>query len=190
MRLHRLVPPRLRADDFRLPRRDQLDLALSRRARPWNTGPYGERARALLNVHAPGVRQLMSAYDVWAARVASRPDRMVATHGEPHAGNVLVTAQGPMLIDWETVLLAPPERDLWTLAAERPALLHEYRTATGSRLDADALALYELQFDLMEIAEYLTLFSDAHATTDETRLAWVKLSRHLQPAARWPQLFR
>ena len=37
------------------------------------------------------------------------------THGEPHAGNVMRTDEGRLLVDWDTVALAPPERDLWML---------------------------------------------------------------------------
>jgi hypothetical protein len=189
IQLHRSIPPGLRTDDFRLPRRHQLKSALSRRGQSWNAGLYGEHARALLNKHAADVRQLLSVYDVWAARVASRTDRMVPTHGEPHAGNVLVTTHGPVLIDWETVMVAPPERDLWTVTAGRPELLDEYTKKTDFQVDSEAMALYALQFDLMEIAEYLALFSGAHEATGDTHEAWVKLRRHLQPTARWPQLF-
>jgi aminoglycoside phosphotransferase (APT) family kinase protein len=65
----------------------------------------------LLDTHAAGVSALLTAYDTLARQVAGHPDRFVVTHGEPHAGNVLLTRRGPVLVDWDTVLAAPPERD-------------------------------------------------------------------------------
>ena len=48
---------------------------------------------------------------------ASAEVSWVVTHGEPHAGNVMRTSEGRVLVDWDTVALAPPERDLWMLVA-------------------------------------------------------------------------
>lgn len=41
----------------------------------------------------------------------------VVTHGEPHPGNVIRTSHGLRIIDWTTVQMAPPERDLWMLTS-------------------------------------------------------------------------
>ncbi|HXP18631.1 MAG TPA: phosphotransferase [Streptosporangiaceae bacterium] len=40
----------------------------------------------------------------------------VTTHGEPHSANIIRAGSGRLLIDWDTVGLAPPER-----ASRRPA---------------------------------------------------------------------
>ena len=49
----------------------------------------------------------------------------VVTHGEPHPVNVMQTDAGRVLIDWDTVAIAPPERDLWMVIcgteARRPS---------------------------------------------------------------------
>jgi aminoglycoside phosphotransferase (APT) family kinase protein len=37
----------------------------------------------------------------------------VLTHGEPHGANVLLGEGGLSLVDWDTVGIAEPERDLW-----------------------------------------------------------------------------
>jgi len=45
--------------------------------------------------------------------------RWVAAHGEPHAGNQLVTAAGHrLLVDWESLRLAPAELDLRLLTKQ------------------------------------------------------------------------
>ncbi len=115
---------------------------------------------------------------------------MVITHGEPHAGNVLVTGGGLVLVDWDTTLLAPPERDLWDLAGDDRAVLHRYAVATGTAIDEQALTLYRLWYDLAEIGGYLTLFRSPHANTGDTRESWTNLQHFLRPAERWLTLVR
>jgi len=113
---------------------------------------------------------------------------LVITHGEPHAANVITTASGLVLVDWDTTLLAPPERDLWHLADQDRSLLPRYTAATGTQIDDQALTLYRLWWDLAEIAGYLTLFRSAHEHTADTRESWNNLKEYLRPAERWPTL--
>ncbi len=187
-RAHRAATDAATPDDLMLPYRENLERALDDSGRSWDGGPYGERARHLLLAHATGLVKLTAAYDVLAGRVAARPGRFVVTHGEPHAGNVMITQAGLVLIDWDTARLAPPERDLWTLAEDDESLLDRYVAATGRELDQDALAFYRLWFDLAEIGEYLGLFHGPHEQTADSAEAWVNLHKHLQPAERWPDL--
>ena len=74
----------------------------------------------LLDAHAPDLDVLLRTYEDLARRVASREDRFVITHGEPHAANAITAPSGLVLVDWDTVLLAPPERDLWDMAEHEP----------------------------------------------------------------------
>jgi len=73
--------------------------------------------------------RLLDRYDVLANAARRRPERAVLTHGEPHPGNTMLTAGGWRLIDWDTVLIAPPERDLWDLDPGDGSLL---ATSPGS----------------------------------------------------------
>jgi spectinomycin phosphotransferase len=41
--------------------------------------------------------------------------RGVATHGQPDIHNQLLTSNGLRLVDWESLMLAPSERDLRTV---------------------------------------------------------------------------
>jgi hypothetical protein len=190
VRLHRVRADEALADDFVLPHREKLQRALDDSGRTWDGGPYGERARQLLRTHAVDLEKLTAAYDALAGRLATRPERAVVTHGEPHAGNVMLTPDGPVLIDWDTARLAPPERDLWTLAEADESLLARYSAATGRTLDQDALSFYRLWFDLAEIGEYLGLFHGPHEPTADSAESWNNLHNHLQPAQRWPGLVR
>jgi aminoglycoside phosphotransferase (APT) family kinase protein len=113
-----------------------------------------------------------------------RPERMIVTHGEPHRANTIITADGVALIDWDTALIAPPERDLWTLIAEDPSIVEEYEARTGTTPRPELVELYALSWDIAEISIYVAGFRQPHRDTEDTRLAWTALEHHLDPA-RW-----
>jgi spectinomycin phosphotransferase len=180
---------RPRADDFAVPNRDGLTAALRQSGQPWTAGPYGEPARNLLATHAADLARLLEACDALASRVAARPDRMVVTHGEPGAHNTMWTPAGVVLVDWDSVLLAAPERDLWDPAWHDRSVLAAYSAASGDAIDEHALAFYRMWYDLFEITGYLRLFRERHEDTADTAESWRNLVEFLQPAARWPDLF-
>ena len=177
-----------RRDDFTIPGRDQLETALTEADRPWACGPYADRARTLLRAHGDALLAVLAQYDDLVDVVAHRSERAVLTHGEPHRGNTINTSDGVVLIDWDTALIAPPERDLWMLIDEDPQIAADYTERTGVPLDDAALRLYRLWWDLCEISLFSAEFRAPHADTEDTRVAWAALSRFLDPA-RWSQLF-
>jgi hypothetical protein len=186
VRLHRARAGAPRADDFVVPHLDVLPQMMREPREAWRDGPYARRAWGLLHAHAAALDVLMSAYASLAGRVAQRQDRLVITHGEPHAGNVMMTSGGLVLVDWDTVLLAPPERDLWSIADDDKSALDHYARAAGVQIDQDALSLYRLWFDLAEIGGYLTLFRASHDDTADAAESWSNLQHFLRPAERWP----
>jgi spectinomycin phosphotransferase/16S rRNA (guanine(1405)-N(7))-methyltransferase len=112
----------------------------------------------------------------------------VITHGEPHAGNVLIVDGALRLIDWDTALIAAPERDLWTLDPGDGSMLETYRLATGVTTSPEALTLYRLSWDLGEIAYYVAGFRQAHQDSTDAAEAWKNLVHYLDPDHRWPAL--
>jgi len=171
-------------DDFELAGRRELTAALGSLDTRWETGPFAEPARQLLAANADGVVDALRSYDTLVDRVRTRPQRMVLTHGEPHPANTIVTAHGVQLIDWDTALIAPPERDLWELAAEDPAVATRYDERTGTTIDPDAIELYRLCWDLSEVGIYISEFRQPHTTSDDTSTAWTNLQTFLD-STRW-----
>jgi Phosphotransferase enzyme family len=173
-----------------LPGRHDLHAALDAVDDSWSTGPYAEPARSLLRAHTGGVCRLLEHLDRLVPAVCAKPEHMVFTHGEPHANNVLLGASGPLLVDWESAMMAPPERDLYGLDTGDGAVLTAYTNATGTQLARARLDYYRLWYDLFEIAGYLALFRAPHADTADTAQSWTNLVEFLQPEQRWPALFR
>ena len=68
-----------------------------------------------------------------------------------------------MLVDWDTVALAPPERDL-SMSAERDAtVVSADRELTGVTLDAAALAAHRLFWALSDVAAFTIQLRDKQA---------------------------
>jgi hypothetical protein len=174
-------------DDAALPNGDDLYAALDDLGRAWDTGPYGEPARRLLAEHAGALRALIPAYAELAETVHGDTGRMVVTHGEPSASNVVVNDDGLHLIDWESARIGPPERDLWSLSAEDPAILDRYAAVSGRAVNATGITFYRLWYDLFEIGGYLRLFREPHGEDADAAESWENLQHYLRPAARWPR---
>jgi spectinomycin phosphotransferase len=158
------------SEDFSISERDDLEKAVDDLDEPWDTGPYGERARRLLAAHAEDVMRLLDVHDSLVAEVPR--DGWVVTHGEPHRGNVFRTTQGWAVVDWDTALLAPPARDLWNLPADCDARLGQ---------------LYRLRWDLTEIAVYISEFYNSHSGDPNDDQSWAGLVTHIDARGRWPQ---
>lgn len=173
-------------DDFVVPQRDGLERALADRNTSWDGGPYSKRARALLSRYARNVEWLLAHHDRLADEARRHPHRMVLTHGEPHLANTIVTESGWMLIDWDTALIAPPERDLWFLASDDDSAVDGYAAATRTDVSPSMLDLYRFLWDLAEIAIYIALFRRRHGDTADVRKSWTGLNEYLDPGRGWP----
>lgn len=147
----------------------------------WDTGPHAETARELLRVNVDTVAGRFEKYEDLVVSARAVRDQWVVTHGEPHGSNVLTTVDGTRLIDWDTALIAPRERDVWHLDSDDGSAAAIYYAAGGPPADANLLDMYRLQWDLMEIAGYITLFCEAHEDTEDARESLRNLRHYIAP---------
>ncbi|MHA6626712.1 phosphotransferase family protein [Pseudonocardia sichuanensis] len=182
-RLHSVVPPATTpAHDPAVPDRAAIEAALAALDDPWSGGPFAEPARAALATHSPTVRARLADADRLVAQVHGSGRPLVVTHGEPHPGNLLRRPGGYLLIDWDTVGLAVPERDLAVLA-DTPAALSRYTDLTGVAPDPAALALYRLRWTLADLVEFIAWFRAPHAHDSDTEAAWEGMTDALERLA-------
>ncbi|GAA3968505.1 hypothetical protein GCM10023085_58600 [Actinomadura viridis] len=153
------------------PGRGRLEQELAGGAGEWRGGPYSEPARELLGGNTAALRARLRDFDRLAGQVRRSGAAPVVTHGEPHPGNLLRVDGGYLLVDWDTVGLAYPERDLAGVCADTAAFA-PYTEATGRTPDPAALTLYHLRWDLAEVAEYIGWFQAPHTRTADTETAW------------------
>jgi spectinomycin phosphotransferase len=170
-----------RRDEFALPCRDGLDAALRDIDGRWDTGPFGEAARRLLAGAADAVQRRLTEYDGLVDALRDGPAGWVVTHGEPHRANVLRGRDGRVyLVDWDTTLLAPRERDLWWVLDAQLTGWDEYREAAGDvEVDVRALELYRRRWELADIAVFVVQFRGPHERTEDTTTAFDGLTGYL-----------
>jgi spectinomycin phosphotransferase len=150
---------------------DRIAAAVATR---WDSGPLGEPAREAIAARLEEIGEWSRRY---RARVAEAPERpWVPTHGEPHSSNQLLTADGPRFVDWESLALAPRERDLWPLV--------EAGYAQAVRPDPAMLDLFDLEWRLDEIAQYGDWFAAEHSGSEDDRIAFDGLRFELERPAR------
>jgi spectinomycin phosphotransferase len=153
-------------------------------------GPYGEACRALLAAHEPAIRRVLARFDRLVGEVTSSGTPLVVTHGEPHPGNLLAGAGHTWLIDWDTVGLAPAERDLWRLADGRlggagsadwkrstaelaqSAELRRYADLTGHQVHGAAIELYQLRWPIDDLGLFIADIRTAQDQTTDAELAF------------------
>ena len=171
--LHQFTPrPQLHVNvaGYLLPERHQLETALQDRGAAWTAGPLSEPARDAIVMHASQLRELIDQMDAWAERLAKADDSWVITHGEPHAGNQLGAGGQSWLIDWDTVALGPPERDLWMLARDGGDTAG-YGELTGYTPDPDRLRYFGVLWDLKDIAAFVNTLRMPHRLDADTEKA-------------------
>ena len=147
----------------------ELALALGRQ---WDTGPFGAHARQVLSDRIADIGRWVASYHRLAGEARARP--WVATHGEPHSANQLVTATGRLLVDWESLRLAPAERDLRVLVQDGHADL--------CRPDWSMVEMFDVEWRLDEIAAYAAWFAAPHTGTASDEVAWGGLRGELERA--------
>jgi spectinomycin phosphotransferase len=152
--------PAVRSVGLTIPGRRHLEAALLDQGETWTGGPLSEPARDAVRDSASELAELLALADRLAAEAEQRGGGWVVTHGEPHAANVMRTGEGRVLVDWDTVALAPPERDLWMLVDD------DQTDAAG--LNEAALDFFRLTWDLKDLAEYLNVLRSPHQANDDT----------------------
>jgi spectinomycin phosphotransferase/16S rRNA (guanine(1405)-N(7))-methyltransferase len=190
-----LAPERVRAvalrEEFWVPFRDQLEAACGGRE-PAECGPYTRATFRLLREHGAAVRRQLTQYDRLAGAARARPERYVLTHGEPHPGNTMLTADGWRLLDWDTVLVAPPERDLWALDTGDGSVPAAYAAATGVAPLPELIEFYRMGWDVKDMAYDAARFFRPHADSADDRETWDGLTslvrradELMEPLAPW-----
>jgi spectinomycin phosphotransferase len=134
--------------------------------RPW-TGPLGPAARELVVEH-------LAAVGGWArehGRLLALADReaYVVTHGEPHVRNQWLARERTWLVDRESLLLAPRERDLATL-------VHEGRDVDH---DPQMVRLFDLEWRLSEIWSFAQWLQGPHVADIDDHTALGGLAEEL-----------
>ena len=187
-KLHGAVAPAelgLSRRRYTVPERPALIEALDEVENAWEVGPLSEPARLALAAHAGDVLAWLDELDALANHLRQTDVDPVVTHGEPHPGNLIHTGAGVRLVDWDTVALARPERDLWMLDDGRPGSLRLFEELTGRTVSEPAVRFYRLAWTLSDIASFVDMFRSPHQETQWLGRKFAGLQRLLagEPSA-------
>ena len=169
--LHVVAKGTLLRSGHRGARNATVDRSMNHGKASGSKGPHAAAASRLLIDNEAEIRGLVARYEALVARYQTDPGPVVVTHGEIHPGNVMATPEGWVFVDWDTVLLAPPERDLWRLVQGDRSMLRAYADATGSPPNEWLVDLYGIRWDLAEIASFAAEFRRPHEDNDNSRKA-------------------
>lgn len=146
-RLHATAPPSRTPEWRPLVEATFADDLVALLEDPWQTGPYGVPARQALVERLRDISRWTDRYHSLAEAALAEREAWVPTHGEPDTANHLVTATRRYLVDWESLKLAPRERDLRNLP--------EVPRWSGPRpADPRMLEMFDLEWRLDEISQY------------------------------------
>jgi spectinomycin phosphotransferase len=174
--------------DLSLPGRGYLESGLKEVNRTWSGGPFSEPARQALARHASDLAELLGLFDRLSRYVATRSSKWVVTHGEPHAVNLIRTDASQVLVDWDTVALAPPERDLWMLVGDAGDDATTYASLTGHEPDRIAMEFFRLTWDLGDLAAYTHVLRSPHSNSEDTVKAFEGLTKCVAIRDQWAAL--
>lgn len=173
--LHRAplgLAPGIRGEGGRPPFLTELTESLARSDEIWTGGPFSEPARHLLLDRRELLAQWLGEFHSLAQRCGADSDRRVLTHGETHPGNLMRSDGRLLLIDWDTLGTALPERDLWTWDDGTKECFAAYEAAAGRPVDPVACAFFRLAWDLRDLVSYLNLFRSPHDHGPDSEKAW------------------
>lgn len=181
-RLHAAPPPPGLPRWRTLVTADFADLVAARAERTWGPGPYADASRDAVRRHLAEMRRWTDRYHRLADVARARD--WVPTHGEPHSGNQLLTAGGRLLVDWESLKLAPAELDLRTLTGTQAEVQVEVGVGIGAGggADPEMLELFDIEWRLDEIRQYAAWFSAPHRGGPDDEIAFEGLLQELERA--------
>ena len=132
--------------------------------------PVAARCAAFVREKRAEIDGLVTRAEALATNLTARPLPFVLCHGDIHAWNLLIGADGALyIVDWDTLILAPKERDLMFVGAslgigDTPAGAALFYQGYGkTEIDRDALAYYRCE----RIVEDIAVFCQQLLLTDE-----------------------
>ncbi len=148
------------------------------------TEPTAVKMAAFLQDKQDVISELVSRAERFAHMLQTRDLPFVVCHADIHAANILINGSGTLyIVDWDTLILAPKERDLMFVGGaqfgeDRTADQEEalfYQGYGPTQIDPFALAYYRFERIIEDIAAY----SEQILATDEGGKDREKGLRHL-----------
>ncbi len=180
------VPPALSAqiarETYSRHRRDRVTGLLAGAEGTAGTEPAAAQMAACLREHYAVISHMVARADALGDTLRASPPASVLCHADLHAANVLLATDGALyIVDWDTPILAPKERDLMFIGGgvggawdtDREEALF-YRGYGPTAIDPVALAYYRYERIIEDIAEYGERLPLGGASGEDWAVGFVK----------------
>lgn len=165
--------------------REFVKTALAGLDEAWFDDPVAQETAVLLQTERDVILDLIARAERLAQVTQAQSLEMVVCHADIHAGNILITPDDAFyIVDWDTLVLAPKERDLmyvgagllgrWFSPLEEEALF--YPAYGHTKIDPNLLAYYRYERIVQDIAAYCAelLFTDEGGADRAKSLYYLK----------------
>jgi spectinomycin phosphotransferase len=159
--------------------RENLKTFLERAAVETFDDPISIETAVFLKAKAGAIRDLITRAERLAQKLRAQSPEFVVCHSDLHAGNVLLDANDALyIVDWDSPILAPKERDLMSIGGGLMGDRHTpqaeealfYRGYGQTEVDSTALAYYRYERIIQDIAvEYEEIFLSHESHSDRER---------------------
>ncbi|MET3493589.1 phosphotransferase enzyme family protein [Variovorax boronicumulans] len=148
-----------------------------------------QRFHAFWGAHDEEIETLVYRSEQLASILLEKALPQVLCHADIHAGNVLVGNDGQIaIVDWDTLMLAPKERDLmfigggvghvWNQPQEETPFYQGYG---ATDIDPVALAYYRHERIVRDILEFSDQVFDASASAEDREEAMRQMASQFKP---------
>ena len=170
----------IRHEDFSPYWRDTLMRFLEQIQRETFEDPVAAEAADFLKSKMSETVNLVSRAERLAQRLIKSSPEFILCHGDIHAWNLLITAQGAMyMVDWDTLIIAPKERDLMFIAGglggtSRTPLQEEtlfYQGYGQTGIDPFVLTYYRFERIVEDIAVFCAQLFQSEVIGEDRRQA-------------------
>ena len=152
--------------------------------------PIAKQTATLMQAKRAEIRDLVALTDRLAQRLQMQSPEYIVCHADLHAGNFLIEPNGTLhIVDWDTLILAPKERDLmyvggglaggWHMPQVEATLFYQGYGAT--QLDPVALAYYRYERIVQDIAIYCEELLAGKGSAEDRAQSLYYLASNFQP---------
>ncbi len=171
--------------------RDSTRMFLSQVEKSDYTDPVARDLAVFMWEKRDLIKHLVDRADALAASLDSQSLEFVLCHSDAHPGNYLVAESGALyLVDWDTPILAPRERDLMCIgggmSGDQPGGREEHLFYQGYgplAINRQALAYYRYERIIQDIAEFCKEILLTTAGGADRLQSFQYLSSSFQPAS-------
>ena len=194
-RLHSVrLPPAIRRalprEDYSPRYRQRVQAFLGRAQGSRFDDPLAAELAALLSAQAGPIQQLLAAAEALARQLPSQVRPLALCHGDIHNGNVLLSGATTLhIVDWDTALLAPKERDLMFVGSgllgrqgkEAEEAAWFYQGYGPAQIDAAVVAYYRCERVVQDIDAFCQQILATTSDGQDRRQALRYLASQFEP---------